>query len=145
MSSINHVHGVQEVIAHIKATHEQHAKKCQQAITRCTLLLERYAKALVPVQTGHLKASGYSHMSGSGFDTVGKVAFTAEYAVWVHEDLTALHGSAFNTAYASQIATAPPNDPYWFNRGKDQQAKFLLGALNAHREEFLGILKAVAK
>lgn len=45
------------------------------------------AKRLCPVKSGHLKDSGYVRFDGKGF-TVG---FGAEYAIYVHENMSAKH------------------------------------------------------
>ena len=58
--------------------------------------------------------------SVKGDNTSVIVGYSTVYAVWVHEDLTALHGSAYNAAYADQIASGAMHD-----RGPRQQAKYL--------------------
>lgn len=49
------------------------------------------SKRIVPVDTGFLKSSGSYRVSGYGFAAQGYVGYSAYYAVWVHENLTARH------------------------------------------------------
>ena len=95
---------------------------------------------IVPVQTGNLRASGYTRHTGSGIATVVEVGYTASYAIYVHEIVDNLHGAAFNEAYADRIAAAPDNDPYWFERGPNQQALFLSTIIVEHRPQILSII-----
>jgi hypothetical protein len=52
------------------------------------LHLERRSKALVPVDTGNLRASGYTRRSA---ELEVEVGYQASYAVFVHENLEAKH------------------------------------------------------
>lgn len=58
--------------------------------------------------------------SVKGDNTSVIVGFSTGYAVFVHENLEALHGAAYNAAYADQIASGAMHD-----RGPRQQAKYL--------------------
>lgn len=77
-------------------------KKAEQAIKRTTLLIEAKAVRYAPYarfaggsrggrKGTNLKQSGTSDISGSGFETVGMVKFTALYAIYVHEG-TGIYG-----------------------------------------------------
>ncbi len=55
------------------------------------LILQREAQILVPVDTGNLHNSAFTRQVGKGLDTEVRVGFTAEYAIYVHEDLGAAH------------------------------------------------------
>jgi hypothetical protein len=50
------------------------------------------------------------------------VGYSTKYAVYVHEDLEAAHGEAYNQKYADQIAARLAG---FHSRGTNQQAKFL--------------------
>lgn len=74
----------------------QFPKKVERAIKRLTLIIEAKAVRLAPHarfaggsaggrKGTNLKHSGTSEFSGSGFETVGAVKFTAPYAIYVHE------------------------------------------------------------
>ena len=80
----------------------QFPHKVERGIRRTTLLIEAKAVRLAPYarfaggkagqrKGTNLKHSGTSEISGSGFDTVGAVKFTALYAIYVHEG-TGIYG-----------------------------------------------------
>ena len=52
--------------------------------------------------------------------TAVRVGYTANYALFVHENLEAAHGAAFNAKHAAEIAAGTEH-----SRGDNQQAKFL--------------------
>ncbi len=60
-------------------------KKAEKAVKQTTLLIEAAAVRKAPRKTGNLQNSGTSGFSGSGFNIVGEVKFTAKYAIFVHE------------------------------------------------------------
>src|SRR5208282_1137515 len=86
------------------------------------LYLYAQSRELAPVDYGNLKASAVVRSSGP---LNVEVAYTASYAVYVHENMDALHGAAFNSAYAKQLSSHPKKGPFRHNRGENQQAKFL--------------------
>lgn len=56
------------------------------------------------------------------------VGYTASYAVYVHENLEAAHGEAFNAKHAAEIAAGAgrkKGERRVMSRGAGQQAKFL--------------------
>lgn len=61
-------------------------------LKRCGLLLQRASQEIVPVDTGNLKNSSFTRSSGDNTDkpevTVG---YTANYGIYVHENLDARH------------------------------------------------------
>jgi hypothetical protein len=114
------------------------------------------ANELVPVQFGNLKASGFvRNMGGRGLDTDVVVGYTAAYAVYVHENLEAAHGKAFNIKYAKQIAAhsrtisrgprkgqvvLPTVKSGWAPRGENQQAKFLETPMRNERQNMMDLI-----
>lgn len=87
--------------------------------------LQRESMKIVPVHTGVLRASANTRAIGNGLDREVRVGYGTNYALRVHEDLEAAHGTDFNTKHAERIAAAPAGDKYWFLRGPNQQAKYL--------------------
>lgn len=80
----------------------QFPHKVERGIRKITLLIEAKAVKLAPFarfaggsrggrKGTNLKSSGTSDISGSGFETVGTVKFTAPYAIYVHEG-TGIYG-----------------------------------------------------
>lgn len=98
----------------------EHLTKLRQGLVEAAKLLLRRANLLVPVDTGVLKASGFVRLVGSLSEPRVLIGYTANYAIYVHENLDAKHGAAFNTAYAALIAKGRTHV-----RGAAQQAKFL--------------------
>src|ERR1700744_6628773 len=65
------------------------------------------SKKIVPVDIGNLKASGYVRMEGKD-TTKAKclIGYTAAYAIFVHENLDALHGAAGRAVESTELAAA---------------------------------------
>lgn len=85
-------------------------------------LLKR-SQELVPTDSGRLAASGRIESHNYGFAATIDVVYgdeNAYYAVFVHENLLAVHGDAFNAKYAYEIAMGREHP-----RRSQEQAKFL--------------------
>lgn len=119
--------GLRDLKLALDAKAEQYASGMQAGLGKAGLYLLRESQRLVPIQTGNLRGSGFVRRQPgtSGLQTVVLVGYTAEYAIYVHENLDAYHGRLFNMAYEDEIEEHGPNHPYWFKRGARQQAKFL--------------------
>lgn len=63
------------------------------------------------------------------------VGYTANYAVYVHENLQAVHGAAFNAKYSAEIDRGVEH-----SRGPNQQAKFLEQPARELKQEFQRII-----
>lgn len=127
MAVLPKVDGVAEVINRLRQTHENLGNGVARGLKKAGLFLQRESQGQVPVHLGPLKASAFTRAFGKGFKTDVVVGYTAKYAVFVHEDLEAAHGKEFNVKHADKIANAhtPAQKKMWFNRGENQQAKFL--------------------
>lgn len=122
-----------------------------RGLKKCGLLLQRESMKIVPVDKGTLKASVFtrSEKDNTPFVVV-YVGYTAAYAIYVHENLDALHGAAFNIMYADQLAAAKVrrrkglsvDGPFSHSRGPDQQAKFLEAPFRRLRDTFIKIMES---
>ena len=150
---MGNVKGFKQVIKALRAKVAKQEKGFARGLIEAGLLLQRASMKIVPIHTGNLRASGqaYPVVLGTGFDTEVFAGYDAEHAIYVHEDLEALHGMAFNAAYADKIkevnkarrkAGKKGKHPYWFKRGKDQQAKFLEQPARELRKEMGAIVRA---
>jgi ornithine cyclodeaminase/alanine dehydrogenase-like protein (mu-crystallin family) len=86
------------------------------------LVLQAEAQKLTPVRTGNLKASASTRLIRKGQGRRGglcQVGFSAHYAIYVHENLTAHH-----------------------NNG---QAKFLEDAMVTHEKDILHAIRSAMK
>ena len=103
------------------------------------------------MQLGNLTNSKYiRNIGGVGYRTDILVGFTANYAVYVHEDMTKKHGKDFNIKHAEEIAAAQGTKRGtakggMFLRGEDQQAKFLERPAREERQRILKIIAREAK
>ncbi len=143
MATTVHIKGLRGLKAKLDKVADKVGKGLGIGLRRCGRILLRKSKALVPVDIGNLKASGDVRVEGTGFETVVRVGYTAGYAMYVHEDLDAAHGTAYNEKYADEIAAAktPEQKAKWHPRGPDQQAKFLEQPYRESKAEFIGIIK----
>ncbi len=137
---MGNVHRVKEVIVALVNTKKQYAKGLRRGLFKAGLLLQRASQELVPIQTGVLRASADTRAEGKGLKVAVIVSYSTEYALFVHEDLEAAHGSVFNTKYATEISNAGPNHKFFFNRGTNQQAKFLEVPLRKLRRRMASIV-----
>lgn len=118
MAAVAHISGIDEIIRNLGRINAQIARGVARGLKRGGLLLQKESQKIVPVDKGPLKASAFTrNVGGSGFKTDIIVGYTADYAVYVHENLEARHGAEFNAAFGKEIGAKP--------RGPNQQAKFL--------------------
>jgi hypothetical protein len=137
MAKIIQITGVQEVIANLMKAEKQIGNGIRKGLIKAGLFLLRESKLIVPVDLGNLKASGDSRAEGQGMDTVVWVVYTAHYAVYVHENLDAVHGAAYNAKYAAKIASHVKG---FHSRGEKQQAKFLEAPARLHSQRLAEII-----
>lgn len=123
--------GLPEIIRKMRKAFPLAGKGVERGLKRGGLLIHHSSLKQVPVDTGILRASGFTRKvgAGSGFDTDVQVGYTAAHGIYVHEDKDALHGDAYNLAYAKQIADKKSKV---HNRGSGQKAKFLEDPARAH-------------
>ena len=132
------ISGAQELISNLRklATGKtQIGSSVEAGLTKAGLKLQAYSEEEVPVDKGNLKRSSFTRLNGEGLTASVVVGYTADYAVYVHEDLDAAHGEAFNSKYAKEIA-----DGTVHSRGPNQKAKFLSDPAIEHHEELVDII-----
>ena len=145
------IQGLNKVISNLKKAKGTIGRDIGRGLKRGGLYLQRKSMGFVPVQLGVLKASSFCrNVGGMGFDTDVIVGYTANYAVYVHEDLNKAHGMQFNEKYAAEIAAAQGTprgtaQGGMFQRGKDQQAKFLERPAREERGAIILIVQNEAK
>lgn len=151
MSKAAQIKGVAQLTAALQKQKREKAAAFKRGVSIAAAQLLRYSLPLVPVQLGALRASAGVHVTGEGFGTVAHTSFGTEYAVFVHEtpNPPVAHGSAFNTKHADKISGSKKfrkkrklgRSRIWFNRGPNQQAKFLEQPFRENRPEFVKIIK----
>jgi len=85
------VTGQKAIIRELKKYRRSQAKKVEAGLKLGGLYIQRQSQLIVPIDTGALKNSAFTRSRGSGLDTKVGVGYTQEYAIYVHEDLTARH------------------------------------------------------
>ena len=136
----------------IKALRNAGGTKIAPAVARGLkkggLFLQAKSQEIVPVQMSTLKNSAFTrNVGGGGFDADIVVGYTADYSVFVHEDLTKAHGRDFNIEHTEEIAAAVKTKRGtakggMFLRGENQQAKFLERPARENRRQILNIVAA---
>lgn len=76
----------------------------QRGIDRAALFLLRESQAIVPVDTGALRASGRVATEGEGITRKALVVYGTGYGVYVHEDLYARHAPGKSAKFLERPA-----------------------------------------
>lgn len=138
MATVNQISGVFDVILNLRKSQGQLASGVRKGLVAAGLLLQRESQRLAPVEFGNLRASAFTRPSGSGFDTVVTVGYTAAYALFVHEKVgMVLKGQP-------RRPSPPHIGRYWDPQGVGQ-AKFLEEPVRRLEPRLLSIVAAAAK
>ena len=123
------VRGTNLVIEKAHRVIERKMTGLRNGLKKAAVFLLDKSYDLVPIDYGPLKASGHIEVRDPGTQETHVLVIyggpNAPYAVYVHENPEALHGEAFNTAYAHLIARNPPTGPYRHSRRPNEAFKFL--------------------
>jgi len=107
------------------------------------------AEHYVPVMSGDLRKSGKVEHIGTSLCPAVKVNFGAglEYAALVHEDITRVHGKAFNIWHKKRIqaASTVKQKKMWFYRREQEQAKYLERPLREEKVKLMLIVSEAMK
>jgi len=158
-ATVLRLEGVEQVLRNINVASEKMGRAAERGCIAGAKFLRNESLKLVPVQLGALRSSCYKpkNIGGKGFKADIVIGYTADYAVWVHEDLVAqapparaAHGKFFNIKHAAEIAAAKGKAAGtakggMFNRGSLEQAKFLEQPLRDKRKEILQIIANAIK
>jgi len=146
MAQLSLVTGVDEVISKLRVWDKRYEKRFAAGMKVAGLFLQRESQKIVPVDTGILRSTAFTRATGFGFATDVLVGYTAAYAIFVHEDLDAAHGTAFNQKHAAAFAAATTKrqKQRFAPRGPNQQAKFLEKPLREQRDKLLQIIVRIS-
>lgn len=97
------VQGLKEVRSAITAHQAATIKGLRVGLLRGGLFIQRESQKIVPVDTGALKASASTRAEGQGMDTQVIVSYGQDYAVFVHENLTAKHKPGKTAKYLERV------------------------------------------
>jgi len=154
--------GMKGIISKLQKTKSKLNSSISRGLYKGGQYLQRESQKIVPRQTGNLGDNAFTRKISWDHVIVG---YPAEYAAFVHENLNAAHGKAFNVKHAAEIARAgrmtisksgrqvfkPTKGKLMgtaaggmFPRGENQQAKFLERPMRSKRNEILKIVAAEA-
>ncbi len=105
MAKLTHITGVQNVITNMKAAVVVSANNTGRNLMRAGLFLQRESQKIVPVDTSNLKNGAFTRaekMGGVVTDVL--VGYTADYAVFVHEDMKANDASGKQAKFLEEPA-----------------------------------------
>jgi len=149
MAKLAKMTGMKAVLKNFERATLQYQAKIRRGLKLGGIYLQRKSQQIVPVQLGPLKASAFTRDIGTVRRPDVIVGYTANYAVFVHEDLEKAHGQAFNIKHGLAIAGASKNAKTakggLFLRGENQQAKFLEKPAREERIAILDIIHSKAK
>lgn len=93
MARITGVTGLGKVIRNLTNSKIGLGKELERGLIKAGLFLQRESQLIVPIDTSNLKNSAFTRKKSgtSGLHTEVRVGYTANYAIYVHEDLDAQH------------------------------------------------------
>ena len=92
MASLIHVTGVKAVVAKLQRYKVAQGVATHKNLMKAGRYIQRESQMIVPVDTGNLKNTAFTrNVGGPGLLADVIVGYTAEYAIYVHEDPNAAH------------------------------------------------------
>jgi len=111
MARIIKITGVSQVIKNLKRAIDDIEKGVSRGLRRGGLFLQRQSQKVVPIDKSVLKNSARTrNVGGSGFDTDIIVSYNTDYAVYVHENLDAIHKEGKIAKYLEKPARDNRNE-----------------------------------
>ena len=104
MAKLMMLFGAKQVINNLKRQGANAGRGVAAGLKAGGLFLQRESQLIVPVDLGNLINSAFTRAEGEGVDTEVEVGYTAEYAVYVHENLDARHEPGKQAKYLEQPA-----------------------------------------
>ncbi len=94
MAKLVKITGMKNILRNLDKANKDIGKRVARGLKKGALFLERQATKIVPVDKNILRPGVETkNVGGEGFKTDMVVAYKAEYAVYVHEDMQAKHKS----------------------------------------------------
>ena len=137
MSFTATITGIPELMANLQIASISSGPALERGLKKGGLLVQAASQKEVPVDKGVLKNTAYTRAKFGQFIKEVQVGYTASYAIYVHENMDAVHGEAYNQKYADQIARGLKG---YHSRGANQKAKFLIDPANKLADVVEGIL-----
>lgn len=83
--------GKQEYDANLKKALADMKSRAKKGMFLAVALVKRESQKRTPVDEGNLKGSHYTSVQTDSDGVKGEIGLTADYAIYVHEDLEAFH------------------------------------------------------
>jgi len=140
------IQNLSSVKSRVSAKMRSKVEKFTIGLKKAGLYLQAQSQKLVPVDYGVLKSTAFTRVENPNTPNVSVVVgYTANYAMYVHENLDAKHGAAFNSFYAKELKAAKKSKtktgPFRHNRGANQQAKFLEAPFRRDKDILVEIVR----
>lgn len=104
MASLIKVTGVKQVQQRLKAAALAQGAKAAANAYRAGLYVQRESQKIVPIDTGNLRNTAFTrNIGGAGWLHDVIVGYTANYAVYVHEDPNARHAEGKTYKFLEKI------------------------------------------
>lgn len=85
------VNNLDAVLKAMRKENKRRGVAMERGLVKGGLRIQRESQKIVPIDTSALKNSARTRKEGKGHKTQVTVSYGTEYAVFVHEDLTARH------------------------------------------------------
>ena len=96
--------GIEELATRLQKAAMSSTPALRRGLKLGGLLIQTESQREVPVDKGVLKETAYTRSKFGQFVQEVRVGYTASYAIYVHENMDAVHGQAYNQKYAEQIS-----------------------------------------
>ncbi len=91
MTIIIKLTGVGKVVRELRKGGKKKREALARGMMRAGLFLQRESQKIVPVDTGALRNSAFTRKTGTPRRPQVSVGYTVDYAIFVHENLSARH------------------------------------------------------
>lgn len=135
MANLSSITGVAQVLKNLEAKRIAYGLGTARGLKKAGLTLQRASQLKVPVDLGVLKNSAFTRAFGSGIKTVVTVGYTANYAIYVHENVE-MKGRG--------MPRSSGKGNYWDPAGRGQ-AKFLEEPARSMKAELRNIILTEAR
>jgi len=105
MAMIMKIKGMDKVLKKLSKSKAVTAAGVERGLKQAGLFLQAHSQRICPIDTGNLRGSAFTRNAGGrGFKADIVVGYTANYAVYVHENLQARHKPPTQAKYLEQPA-----------------------------------------
>lgn len=99
------VENLDYVIQAMGKEREKTERTIAEGLWKAGEIILKKSQELVPVDTGELRSTGKLFSWGSGLNTVVFIRYSAEHAIWVHENLEAYHKPPTQARYLADAVS----------------------------------------